>query len=109
MGFVYLPMNFQNGEHLGYALVNFPDHALALRFLNTEISAEVGSICEMSWTHPLQGLNAHVERYRNSPVLHPTVLDEYKPAFFSGGVRMPFPEPTKVIKVPKIRPARKNA
>ena len=30
---------------------------------------------------------AHVERYKNSPVMHKSVPDEYKPAIFKDGVR----------------------
>eukprot|EP00439_Symbiodinium_sp_Y106_P038344 s1688_g4.t1 len=38
---------------------------------------------------------AHVERYRNSPVMHRSVPDEYKPVIFKNGVRKKFPRPTK--------------
>ena len=30
---------------------------------------------------------AHVERYKNSPVMHKSVPDEYKPVIFADGVR----------------------
>ena len=40
----------------------------------------------MNWSHPYQGLDAHIERYRNSPVMHEDVPDEYKPM---SGPRIP--------------------
>jgi hypothetical protein len=33
-------------------------------------------VCEVRWSGPHQGLEAHVERYRNSPVMHKSVPDE---------------------------------
>jgi len=52
-----------------------------------------------------QGLPAHIDRYRNSPVMHESVEDEYKPAVFSPGTgdRAVFPPPTKKLRVPRIR------
>ena len=43
---------------------------------------------------------AHVDRYRNSPVMHRDVPDEYKPVIFKNGVRKNFPRPTKKVKAP---------
>ena len=34
-------------------------------------------VCEVCWGNPLQGLGAHIVRYRNSPVMHQSVPDEY--------------------------------
>ena len=45
-------------------------------------------------------VQAHVERYRNSPVMHRSVPDEYKPVIFKNGVRKNFPRPTKKVKAP---------
>ena len=50
--------------------------------------------------HELRGLEAHVERYRNSPVMHRSVPDQYKPVIFKDGVRKPFPRATKKVKAP---------
>lgn len=44
-----------------------------------------------------------MERYQNSPVMHPDVPDEWKPALFVQGVRVDFPAPTKKVKAPKVR------
>jgi len=57
-------------------------------------------VCEVSWSGPHQGFKAHVERYRNSPVMHRSVPDAYKPIIFQDGVRQDFPRPTRKIKAP---------
>ena len=33
-------------------------------------------VCQMGWSGPHQGFEAHVERYRNSPVMHKSALDK---------------------------------
>eukprot|EP00913_Durusdinium_trenchii_P000434 g397.t1 len=57
-------------------------------------------VCEVRWSGPHQGLRAHVDRYRNSPVMHKSVPDDYKPMIFKDGVRKAFPRPTKKVKAP---------
>ncbi|CAE7939289.1 unnamed protein product, partial [Symbiodinium sp. KB8] len=57
-------------------------------------------VCEVGWSGPHQGFKAHVERYRNSPVMHRSVPDAYKPIIFQDGVRQNFPRPTRKIKAP---------
>jgi len=106
--FVYLPMDFRNGVNLGYAFVNLHSHPDALRAI--EIFQGFGNwdfdsakVCEVSWAHPHQGLSEHVERYRNSPVMHPSTPEEYKPMIFQNGIRLPFPAPTKAIRAPKLK------
>jgi len=112
--FVYLPMDFRNGVNLGYAFVNVLGHPDAMRFMNafegfSEWLVDSVKVCETSWAHPHQGLTEHVERYRNSPVMHPRMPDEYKPMVFFKGVRVPFPPPTKAIKAPKLRLTKDRA
>mmetsp|Transcript_26699 Transcript_26699/g.84720 ORF Transcript_26699/g.84720 Transcript_26699/m.84720 type:complete len:396 (-) Transcript_26699:255-1442(-) len=107
--FVYLPMDFRNGVNLGYAFVNLLSHQDALRFMEAfqgfaRWFFDSAKVCEVSWAHPHQGLHEHVERYRNSPVMHPTMPEEYKPMIFKDGERVPFPAPTKAIRAPKLRP-----
>jgi len=109
--FVYLPMDFQNGVNLGYAFVNLLRHADALRFKDIfqgfqDWRFDSAKVSEVSWAHPHQGLGEHVERYRNSPVMHPSMPDEYKPMIFENGCRVTFPPPTRVIKAPKLRLGR---
>lgn len=112
--FVYLPMDFRNGVNLGYAFVNLTSHEDALRLMDlfqgfSKWYFDSAKVCEVSWAHPHQGLQEHVDRYRNSPVMHACMPDEYKPMMFKNGVRIPFPGPTKAIRAPKLRPVRDRA
>mmetsp|Transcript_47485 Transcript_47485/g.101574 ORF Transcript_47485/g.101574 Transcript_47485/m.101574 type:complete len:423 (+) Transcript_47485:100-1368(+) len=107
--FVYLPMDFRNGVNLGYAFVNLLKHEDALKLMEffqgfSRWSFDSVKVCEVSWAHPHQGLEEHIERYKNSPVMHPTMPDDYKPMVFKDGVRTSFPKPTKAIRAPKLRP-----
>jgi len=107
--FVYLPIDFKTHAGLGYAFVDLASGADAesLRrhfegFSRWSVRSE--KICSVSWSHPeQQGCAAHVKRYRNSPVMHDSVPDMWKPALFSACMRVPFPVPTKRIRNPRIR------
>lgn len=106
--FVYLPIDFTTQAGLGYALVNLVTPAAADRFRHSfdgseRWAAPGGPPCAVSWSGPHQGLAAHVQRYRNSAVMHPSVPDEIKPMAFAHGVRVPFPEPTERLRAPRIR------
>lgn len=106
--FVYLPIDFKSQAGLGYAFVNFTTPADATRCWPvfegfTNWSMPSSKVCSVTWGNPLQGLSAHVERYRDSPVMHQSVPDEWKPVLFVDRVRVPFPPPTKPIKLPKLR------
>jgi RNA recognition motif-containing protein len=110
--FVYLPIDFRTGVNLGYAFVNLISNMDAQQFIMDfngfrGWSLESLKICEVSWADPYQGLDDHVERYRNSPVMHEKMPDEYKPRVYVAGVRVPFPEPTKRIRAPRMRPQRR--
>lgn len=105
--FAYLPMDFRNHVSLGYAFVNLFTHDDALECMETfngftEWKVESAKVCWVTWAHPHQGLHEHIDRYRNSPVMHPNVPDEYKPMIFQNGVRVPFPPPTKSIRAPRM-------
>jgi len=106
--FVYMPMNFRTKASFGYAFVNLVTHEAAQRchdkfqgFAHWCVHTE--RVCEVTWSDMHQGLAAHIERYRNSPVMHESVPDEYKPVMYSGGVRALFPPPTKRLRQPRIR------
>lgn len=106
--FVYLPTDFKNFAGFGYAFVNFATHEAAVRakrhfqgYCNWSVPSQ--KVCEVVWSGPVQGLSAHTERYRNSPVMHDSVPDEYKPVVFVNGQRVPFPPPTKKIRPPRVR------
>jgi len=109
--FVYLPIDFQNKVNLGYCFVNLLSHEWALRFKQEfegfkEWLFDSVKASEVSWAHPHQGLTEHIERYRNSPVMHPSMPSEYKPLIFNNGVQIAFPPPTRTIKAPKVRTNR---
>lgn len=107
--FVYAPTDFRTYTAFGYAFVNFTTNNNALQAM--EVLG--GLICptwseqkvafEVNWCEAHQGLKVHVNKYQNSPVMHPSVLEEYKPLIFKNGVRQRFPPPTKVIKEPRLR------
>jgi hypothetical protein len=102
---VYMPMDFQNRVGLGYAFINFESTEIAEAFYQQftgfkDWAVESDRVCELRWSD-VQGLEAHFERYRNSPVMHESVPDEYQPAIFNGSERVPFPPPTKLIRAPR--------
>eukprot|EP00397_Hematodinium_sp_SG-2012_P050283 GEMP01058362.1.p1 GENE.GEMP01058362.1~~GEMP01058362.1.p1 ORF type:complete len:323 (+),score=63.72 GEMP01058362.1:67-1035(+) len=111
--FFYLPIDFRSKSNMGYAFINFIDPTDARRFKDYFTgfnSWNFNSVknCEVSWSKPFQGLAAHVDRYRNSPMMHESVPFEYRPCLFKNGDLLPFPKPLKTIEPPKIRRAAKG-
>lgn len=105
---VYVPLDFSTLSAFGYSFVNFVCPAEAVRchahFQGFRAwSCDSNCVAEVSWSEGSQGVMSHVERYRNSPVMHRTVPDEFKPALFCMGCRVCFPAPTRTIKAPKMR------
>jgi hypothetical protein len=106
--FVYLPIDFKKNANFGYAFLNLVSAAEADRFYLhftgfrawSLASSKVG---EVGWGEPLQGLQAHIERYRNSPVMHVDVPEDHKPLLFSHGCRVQFPMPTRRIRAPRMK------
>lgn len=103
--FVYLPMDFCRDANLGYAFVNLVDGAAVDKAWKKfdgfdRWALPTAKVCQVGWSGPHQGFQAHVERYRNSPVMHKSVPDCYKPMIFKNGIRKPFPRPTKKVKAP---------
>jgi len=112
---VYLPMDFQTEVGLGYAFINLRSFEVAVQlqehfqgFTSWVVQSE--KVCQISWSDTHQGLRAHVGRYINSPVMHESVPDRFKPALYDQGVRVPFPSSTKIIRPPRLRkfPAKKR-
>lgn len=104
--FVYLPIDFARDRGLGYALVNGVSAAHAeamLRRLDGMMPLDGGEPWQVSWSEPCRTVAEHVERYRNSPVMHADMPDEYKPVLFYKGHRVEFPLPTRPIRLPRIR------
>lgn len=106
--FIYLPMDFRSHACLGYAFINLIHPSMVSGFwaaFDGYSSWFIPSrkVCYVSWCGPHQGCQAHVERYRNSPVMHPEVPDEYKPMVFVCGMPVEFPAPTRKPRVPRVR------
>lgn len=106
--FIYMPIDFRSKSGFGYAFINMVSNDAAQKFFgyfNGFAGWETKSqkVAEVTWTESNQGLTVHVDRYRNSPVMHEVVPDEFKPAMFNDGVRVPFPPPTKPIRAPRFR------
>lgn len=106
--FVYLPIDFATAACLGYAFVNLISEEQAQRlsqsldgFCDWKVCTR--KMCKTSWSDPHQGFEANVERYRNSPVMHETVPQEFKPMVFVDGMAVPFPPPTKRLRAPRVR------
>lgn len=106
--FLYLPVDFEADMNFGYVFVNFITHEVALeaqRHFNGFAGWSVANegVASAEWSNPHQGLEAHVERFRNSPMMHPAVPSCYKPMVFKDGASVPFPEPTKRLRALNVR------
>jgi len=108
--FLHLPTAFNTKVGLGYALLNLTTHEGALNVLkhfegltNWPCNSDNDNICEASWNSPQQGLETHVDRYRNSPLMHSSIPEAYRPVVFEDGVRVKFPAPTERIRAPRLR------
>jgi len=111
--FIYLPAELGTGSCFGYAFINMVTAQDAERFVEYfqgfdrwEEADTRRAVVHLS--EALQGLNEQIERYRNSPLMHPSVSDDLRPAVYRGGVRVPFPEPTAPIRPPRMRTSTKK-
>lgn len=105
--FAYQPVKFETLTCLSHAFVNMVSPADAECLWEqldgfSEWKVPCDNACSVVWNDKHQGLDALVERYRNSPVMHPDIPEECKPILLSAGRRIPFPPPTQRIKSPKI-------
>lgn len=114
--FVYLPIDNRDRRCFGYAFINFVTAADRRRFWYhfegfTGLGAPVAQhskACTVSWSDTTQGLEAHVERFRNSPLMHEDMPDCLRPALFRDGARVLFPPPTGALRMPRQRRNRKT-
>lgn len=104
--FLYLPVNFKKWQRFQYCIVNFitsTDAQQAMSKLNTEALVWPNDLIaqvEVSWCVKGQGLQSLIEQYRNSPVMHHSVPDAFKPIHLQRGERVPFPFPTLRLNCP---------
>jgi hypothetical protein len=108
---VYLPIDFKSKAGLGYAFIDFQRNEDAEKFFEvfqgfTKWTMGSDKVCDISWSVALQGIDEHVKRYRNSPVMHESVEEEFRPVLFKEGKRVAFPAPTKRIRAPRQWPRR---
>jgi hypothetical protein len=105
--FVYLPIAFDTMQGLNHAFVNMLCQADAERLWAhfegfTRWAVPSSRACNVAWNDKQQGVEELIERYRNSPVMHPSVPEEWKPLIIRGGHPCTFPPPTQKIKLPKV-------
>lgn len=110
--FLYVPLDYCSKLAFGHAVVNFTNTASAMRFYSQQLPAgwplglEAGTQPEvvLAAGQDRHGRDACVERYRNSPVMHRIVPDEFKPVVLSRGRRVAFPRPTERLSAPEKLP-----
>jgi len=107
--FLYLPIDYSTGAGLGFAFINFVSLMDACTFQQcfngfkrwALPTSKVGSV---GWSNTdQQGLEANIQRYRNSSVMHHSVPDEHKPIILKNGLRIPFPKSTKKLWPPDAK------
>jgi hypothetical protein len=106
LNLLYVPVDFNSNSGLGYAFINFTTPYVAADFKRRYTGFCkwcVGSdkVCDVTWSNAIQGLEAHIERYRNSPVMHESVPDDHRPMLFEDSKQVPFPPPTRKIRAPR--------
>jgi len=110
--FLYVPSELCSHACFGYAFLNCISNHDALRVKEVLEGFDAWTCgnpvapMEVCWSEPHQGLHVHIERYRNSPILHESVADDLKPMFFKDGLRAAFPEPTKKVRAPRMSKKR---
>jgi len=111
--FLYLPAELSSGVCFGYALINMVTASDAECFIQHfqgfckwPVACDKRAVVHMS--EELQGLSEMTERYRNSPLMHPSVADSLRPAMYSNGSRVWFPKPTVSLKPPRARKANRK-
>lgn len=104
--FIYVPMNFQSGKCLRYVVINIKSEALHMvapfeaafqDFRDWQVSCQ--EACVVERTASQQGLQACIDRYRESPVNHPDMPEFLKPVIFSDGLQHSLPVALTDIKL----------
>jgi hypothetical protein len=111
--FIYLPADLDVGTCFGYGFVNLVNPEDAPKFVErfqgfnkwTKASPERAAV---HTSEALQGIDALIERYRNSPLMHRSVPQRLRPAIYSNGARVNFPRPTTCLRPPRTRGAQKR-
>jgi hypothetical protein len=112
--FLYLPVNFDKMTGTGCGFINFTSTEDGARFMaqfqgfcHWGVSCNSAKKAEVSWSSACQGKKLHIDRYRDSPVMHPTVPASCKPQLFDRhGNPEAFPAPLKPLHAPRMRGVR---
>eukprot|EP00928_Gymnodinium_smaydae_P053190 TRINITY_DN37235_c0_g1_i1.p1 TRINITY_DN37235_c0_g1~~TRINITY_DN37235_c0_g1_i1.p1 ORF type:complete len:505 (+),score=84.68 TRINITY_DN37235_c0_g1_i1:95-1609(+) len=104
--FVYLPMDYQTRACFGYAFVNLVSPGFVPSFWSrfngyTKWALPSRKTCSVTWCTSHQGLDALIDRYRSSPLMHSSVLEEHRPVIFEKGLRVRFPSPKRAPRAPR--------
>merc|ERR1719492_76355 len=103
--YVYVPTDLSRQAGLGYAFVNMVSAADA-QLIRQQLegfkhwAVPSSKALTVGWSDATRGFEANVERYRNNPIMHECVPDEFKPAVFKDGMRAVFPLSTKRLRKP---------
>lgn len=100
--FFYAPLDFNSGNNLGYAFINFFHNSDVAEFfqvfdgLRVERDGGWGQKeLQVCWAR-VQGLDPNVEHYRNSPVND--MPEQFRPMVFKNdGTQLPFPRPDENV------------
>jgi hypothetical protein len=111
--FVYMPIDFVRQAGLGYAFINLVAPEVVKEFWEafdgfSTWPVPCEKVCRVNWSSPHQGYEEHVQRYRNSPLMHQDVPDECRPVLLENGVRVDFPPATKSLRAPRLRASRQR-
>lgn len=111
---VYLPTDFATKVAFGYAFVNLKSSREAEKFMDyfqgfNRWGCNSEKVCTVTWSGSQGGLESLIRRYRNCSVMHESVSDEFKPALFANGLRVPFPAPTQRLRKPRVPTSTETA
>jgi len=111
--FLYLPSNLKTGACFGYAFVNMVTPSDARSFMEhfqgfQEWPVPSSKRAVVHMNEELQSIGELIERYRNSPLMHPSVPHALRPAIYCNGCETRFPVPTAPVKPPHTKKANRN-
>mmetsp|Transcript_133525 Transcript_133525/g.386507 ORF Transcript_133525/g.386507 Transcript_133525/m.386507 type:complete len:119 (-) Transcript_133525:128-484(-) len=104
----YLPIYFKTQACFGHSFVKPARYDMTAKFSAefdglTNWVAPSMKVGKVWWSGPHQDGVAHMRRHRSSPVMHPSVPDQFWPWDFSSGNVIAFPARTMTPKAPLSR------
>jgi len=111
--FVYLPYDLITKTSLGHAYINLVDADALASFWHAfngyhQWLVPCAEVCQLKFNSTFQGRDECIEKFRNSQLMHKSVSEDFQPMLFNGGVQVSFPAPTKLVRAPRPRQARKH-